>query len=109
MITKEAAEQFAKEWIESWNRHDIDSILSHYAADVEFSSPFVVKLIGETSGTIEGKEELRSYFKKGLEAYPDLQFWLLKVLAGVKSVTLYSRSVRGMLAAEIMVFDGPVT
>lgn len=105
MISNEAAEQFAKVWIESWNRHDIESILSRYAPDIEFNYPFVLKLIGGTSGAIEGKKDLRNYFKKGLEAYPELKFTLLKVFTGVNSITLYYRSVKGMPAAEVMVFN----
>ena len=31
MITKEFASAFAHHWIESWNKHDLDEILSHYS------------------------------------------------------------------------------
>ena len=102
MIPPEKATQIAKEWIDAWNRHDLDSILSHYGENMEFTSPFVEKLMGEASGTISGKEKLGEYFKKGLEAYPSLNFELLNILAGVKSLTLYYSSVQGMLAAEVM-------
>ncbi len=97
--------KWPKDWIDAWNRHDLDSILSHYAEDVEFTSPFVEKLMGEASGTIKGKIKLRAYFRKGLDAYPDLKFELLNILTGVKSLTLYYRSVKGMLAAEVMFLD----
>jgi hypothetical protein len=105
MINKQKAEQIAREWIEAWNHHDLDAIIAHYADDVEFTSPFVVKLLGNTSGTIKSKEVLKSYFEKGLAAYPDLRFELLEVLTGVNSLTLYYRSVKGMLAAEVMVLN----
>ena len=105
MINEQQARQFAGEWVRAWNAHDLQQILAHYAQDVQFSSPFIVKLLGEPSGTIFGKDDLRVYFKKGLDAYPELQFELINVLVGVDSVTLYYRSVRGMLAAEVMFFD----
>lgn len=105
MITKQKAEQIAREWIETWNRHDLDAIVVHYADDVEFASPFVVKLLGNPSGTIKGKEALRSYFRKALTTYPDLKFDLIQVLTGVDSVTVYYRSVNGMLAAEVMALN----
>lgn len=105
MISSEKAVQIAKDWIDAWNRHDLDSILSHYAEDVEFISPFAVKLMGEAAGTVKGKNKLREYFKKGLEAYPDLNFERLNILTGVKSLTLYYKSVKGMLAAEVMLLD----
>ena len=69
---------------------------------MEFTSPFVVRLMGEPSGRIIGKEKLREYFGKGLTAYPDLKFEPLQVLTGVNSLTIYYRSVKGMLAAEVM-------
>jgi hypothetical protein len=105
MINEQEARQFAGEWVRAWNAHDLQQILAHYAQDVQFSSPFIVKLLGEPSGTIFGKDDLRVYFEKGLDAYPELQFELINVLVGVDSVTLYYRSVRGMLAAEVMLFD----
>ena len=37
-----AAEAFAAHWIEAWNSHDIDAILSHYVDDVEFLSPLAM-------------------------------------------------------------------
>ena len=105
MITEQKAEQIAREWIEAWNHHDLDAIIAHYANNVEFTSPFVVKLLGNPSGTIKRKEALRFYFGKALAAYPDLKFDLIQVLTGVDSVTVYYRSVKGMMAAEVMMLN----
>ncbi len=105
MITEQKAEQIAREWIEAWNRHDLDAIISHYADDVEFTSPFFVKLLDNSSGTIKRKEALRSYFGKALAAYRDLKFDLVQVLTGVDSVTVYYRSVNRMMAAEVMLLN----
>lgn len=105
MISKDRAEQFAKEWIAAWNARDLEKILSHYADRIEFSSPFVVRLFNEPSGTLRGKERLRAYFEKGLAAYPDLAFELFHVLASIDSVVLYYRSVKNLSAAEVMFFN----
>ncbi len=99
------AEAFAKEWVEAWNSRQLDAILSHYADKVQFTSPFIVKLMNEPSGTITGKDKLRPYFEKGLQAYPDLHFELIEVLEGVDSVILYYLSVKNLMAAEVMFFD----
>ncbi|MER3424530.1 MAG: nuclear transport factor 2 family protein [Nitrospiraceae bacterium] len=104
-MTQRQAEQFARYWIEAWNDHNLDAVISHYADNVVFTSPFVVVLLDDPSGTISGRAALRAYFEKGLAAYPDLTFELLDVLAGVNSVTLYHRSVNGKLAAEVMAVD----
>jgi len=105
MMNEQEARQFGDEWVRAWNAHDLEQILTHYAQEVQFTSPFIVKLLGQPRGTIVGKDYLRVYFEKGLDAYPELRFELINVLVGVESVTVYYRSVGSMLAAEVMHFD----
>lgn len=106
MIDQEQAHQLAEHWIDSWNRHDLDAILSHYAEGVSFSSPAIVEVLGDPSGRLQGKEALRSYFERGLAKYPNLGFELLSVLTGVSSVTILFRSLhRQSQAAEVMFLD----
>ena len=105
LITQEHAVQFAREWVESWNSHDLDRIMGHYSGQIEFVSPFVVKLLNDRTGTVRGKEALRDYFSKGLAKYPDLTFHLRKVFPGVRSVTVYYESVNDLMAAEMMELD----
>jgi hypothetical protein len=105
MLTYTKAREIAERWITDWNQHDLDQIINHYSENIEFTSPFIIKLLGEASGTIYGKSALVSYFAKGLTAYPDLKFELIQVLAGVNSVLIYYRSVNQLLAAEFMVLD----
>jgi len=99
------AQRFAKDWIEAWNAHDLDRVLAHYADGFEMSSPFIVQLGGEPSGTLRGKDAVRAYWTRALELMPRLRFELVSVLAGVSSVTLYYRGARGRLAAEVFHFD----
>ena len=105
MLSRDLTRLLAQEGIESWNSHNLDSILSHYSEDIEFTSPFVVKVLREKAGTIYGKDRMRSYFEKGLSAYPELNFELRGVLSGIRSITLYYRSLNDMLAAEVMILD----
>jgi hypothetical protein len=51
----EWANDFAAEWIDSWNAHDLDRVLTHDAESVEFFSPFVPQVLGEPSGRVHGK------------------------------------------------------
>jgi hypothetical protein len=101
-MNEQLARNLAEDWIDAWNRHDLDAILRHYAPDVEFTSPFVPALSGDQSGTLHGRERLAAYFQKGLQAYPDLHFDFIQILTGIDSLLLYYRSVNGMLAAEMM-------
>ena len=104
-MTSEEARSFAAEWIDTWNRHDLEGILAHYEEDIVFSSPFAIRLLGVADGTLRGRASLRAYFQRGLAAYPDLHFKLLHVAVGVESVTLIYHSVNGLLAAETMFLD----
>jgi len=104
-MTSEEARCFAEEWVDAWNRHDLERILGHYAEDVVFTSPFAAKLIPGGDGTVRGRSALRDYFKAGLAAYPDLRFTLRHVAVGVESVTLLYDSVKGLLAAEMMTLN----
>lgn len=105
MLTAEQGQHFAERWIEAWNRHDLDAILAHYHPEVEFISPFVIRLLDRPDGALHGVEALRDYFARGLSAYPDLHFQLHSVLLGVGSVTLHYRSVNNLSAAEVMELD----
>jgi len=103
MIDKNFANSFAHDWIDSWNSHDLDHILSHYADDFEMSSPFIIQFSGEPSGTLKGKESVGAYWAKVLAIIPDLHFELVTTLVGVNSVTLYYKGHKG-LAAEVFHF-----
>jgi len=110
MITHEWARRFATEWVEAWNAHDLERVLAHYTDDFEMSSPFIVSISGEGSGTLKGKARVAEYWRTALERMPDLRFELLQVLAGAGSVTLCYKSVLGMLSAEVLFIneDGKV-
>jgi len=109
-IDPEFARRFAEEWLFAWNSHDLEAVLSHYANDVEFTSPFAVELVERADGTLHGADELRAYFGRALTAFPDLRFSGLRVARGVSSITLCYRSVRNLEAAETMFFghDGKI-
>jgi ketosteroid isomerase-like protein len=104
MISPEFAERFSSDWIDAWNGHDLDAVLSHYSDDFEMSSPYIIQIAGEPSGTLKGKPAVRAYWSAALRKMPDLHFELVETLVGVDSITLYYRGARGM-AAEVFHFD----
>jgi ketosteroid isomerase-like protein len=105
IVTEERASSFAKAWIDAWNSHNLDRILEHYADDIVFYSPFIVKVLGDERGQINGKAALHSYFAKGLAAYPDLRFELHTVLSGIDGLTIYYTSINGRLVTETILFN----
>jgi ketosteroid isomerase-like protein len=105
VLTEVEVLKFADDWIRAWNSHDIEAIMSHYAAEVVLISPTAAKLLGDSSGTIKGKEAVRSYFAKGLDAFPNLTFELLDVMWGISSVVLYYLNQKGTKTGEFMELD----
>ena len=99
---------FADEWIDAWNRHDLDAILSHYADDIVFLSPAAARIAG--TGRVVGKPALRDYWTKALARIPDLAFELETVYAGADAVTISYVGVGGRKVAEAFEFgeDGRV-
>jgi ketosteroid isomerase-like protein len=98
-------EQLARDWLAAWNAHDLDRILDHYADEVEFHSPFVVRLMGGGDGVVRGRQALRDYFARGLQAYPTLHFEWIRIYSGAESCVLEYRSVHGLRAAEVLEFN----
>ena len=105
MLSADFAQAFAREWIASWDAHDLDRILAHYTDDFEMSSPLIVERMNEPSGTLKGKAAIRPYWQKGLQAEPPLHFELLGVMTGVRSLTILYRNQAGRRVAEVIAFD----
>jgi SnoaL-like domain len=97
------AADFAKAWIADWNSHDLDAILSHYAPNARFNSPFAEILTG--NGVVEGQEGLRTYWSEGLKRRPGLQFQLIGQFRGYRSLSVHYSDEAGRVAVETMVFD----
>ena len=104
-ITHPFAIEFAEGWLSAWNSRDIDAILTHYADEVAFSSPFILKAHINGSGTIHGKAELKKYFESALAKNPDLHFDVKHIMVGIKSITLIYVRKQTMLAAEVMILN----
>jgi hypothetical protein len=94
---------FARDWIAAWNARDLDAILGHYADDIVFLSPYAERVIG--TGRVEGLAALRSYWRKGLDANPDLRFEFESVLSGWGALTILYRNHRQQRVAETVEFN----
>lgn len=105
MLAEQQAIDFASHWIQAWNSHNLDEILSHYDEHIVLISPIAAKLLNEATGIVTGKQALREYFKKGLEVYPDLKFELVDVMWGMSSAVLHYIDRKGTKAGEFMEFN----
>ena len=105
MLTESQVRQFADDWLRAWNSHDLDAIMSHYAPEIVLTSPVAARLLSDRTGAVTGELALRNYFKRGLEAYPNLAFELLDVMWGLSSVVLYYKNQNCTRTGEFMELD----
>ena len=102
MLNKKVANEFATHWVKAWNSHDLDEIMLHYSTDIVLVSPVAAKILNDPSGVVNGKEAVRAYFSRGLEAYPNLKFELIDVMWGLASIVLYYVNQKGSKTGEFM-------
>ncbi len=102
------AHEFAGTWLQAWNDHDLDQLLSHFTDDVVFTSPVAAQLLAGSDGVVRGKEALRHYWAEGLRRIPDLHFELVGVYVGVNVLVVNYTNQRGNLVNEVLAFDGPL-
>jgi hypothetical protein len=105
VLTQESAAAFSREWIDAWNSHDLDRILSHYSDDFDMRSPLIRERMFDQSGVLRGKENIRSYWGKALQAIPPIRFELAGFHIGAASLAIHYRSIGRGLVTEVVIFD----
>lgn len=96
---------FAAEWIDAWNSHDLDRILSHYVDNVEVTTPMIKVAMGVDDGTIHGIAAARQYWAAALQKVPTLCFELIECTQSIDSLALYYKSVFDKMAIDVMFFN----
>jgi hypothetical protein len=104
-MDKEKLQQAAHQWINDWNQRNLENIMTHYADDVQFYSPTVVRRWNIAEGKLIGKALVEQHFRKGIEEVPGIQFEFHSILYGVESVILFYKRETGKLAADLVVFN----
>lgn len=103
-VDRAFAESFAGHWINSWNSHDLEGILSHYTDDFEMYSPLIVERMGIAEGKLRGKSAVSEYWATGLSATPKLHFEFINVFVGVGSLVIHYNGRRGH-SSEVLYFN----
>ena len=98
-------EGFVQAWLDAWNAHAIDPVISHYAEDTVVRSPFLLAAMPGSGGVVTGRERLRDIYSRAFEKYPDLHFELISYFVSTESVVILYRSVEGLIAAETFHLD----
>jgi predicted ester cyclase len=101
-MTRDEAWKLANHWVAAWNARNLDLIMTHYEDAIELTSPVAAQLLGASDGKVVGKANLKAYFQRGLEAFPELHFRLEDVLLGLDSVVFYYTNQNGTRTGEYM-------
>jgi ketosteroid isomerase-like protein len=96
---------FATEWCDAWNSHDLDRLMDHFHDDVVFTSPVAARILPQTGGVLRGKAALRDYWALGLDLIPDLRFEIERVFGGVSSIVIQYRNQKGVTVSEVLEFE----
>jgi len=80
-IPMQSPQQVANAWFDAFNKHDIEMLLSLYAADAEHYSPKLKARQPETNGLIKGKPALRAWWTDAFTRLPNLHYKVLQLMA----------------------------
>jgi ketosteroid isomerase-like protein len=95
----------AREWIAAWNSRELERVLALYADDSEMTSDKIQALGMDASGTLRGKDRLRTYWGKALQLLPNLHFDLIDLFVSPNSVVVYYQNERGARICEYLRLD----
>jgi ketosteroid isomerase-like protein len=114
-MSRQVTEELLKEFLEAFNRHDLDSIMGYFADECVLFTPRGAKPRGDR---YVGKDEVRAGLAKRFEGIPDVhygedQHWACGDL-GVSEWTLTGTSVAGqqleVRGVDLLEFaDGKIT
>ena len=97
---------FVTDWIEAWNRLDVEAVLAHFHEDALFSSPLAQRLLGANEAVVQGKPAIRSYWQQALQVNEELHFTLESYSVGIDIIVIQFRNQDDILRNEVLVFDG---
>ncbi len=62
------------DWIDGWNKHDIDKIMEAYAEQPEIFDQKIRDVFPDKSDfKLENKDEIKQYFQAILDTFPDIK------------------------------------
>ena len=94
-----------REWIAAWNSRDLERVLKLYAEDAEMTSDKIQALGFDSTGTLEGKANIRIYWAKALTLLPDLHFSLIDLFISPDSLVVFYANERGAKICEYLRLD----
>ena len=91
-----------RDWIAAWNSHDLERVLALYAEDSEMTSDRIPAMGFDPSGTLRGKDNIRTYWAKALALIPNLHFELIDTYVSPDSIVVFYQNERGARICEYL-------
>jgi uncharacterized protein (TIGR02246 family) len=92
----------SRDWIAAWNARDLERVLALYAEDSEMTSDRIPAMGFDASGTLRGKDNIRTYWAKALSLLPDLHFELIDTYVSPDSIVVFYTNQRGARICEYL-------
>ncbi|QOZ77722.1 DUF4440 domain-containing protein [Bradyrhizobium sp. CCBAU 53351] len=89
-------------WVEAWNARDLERVLTLYDEAALMTSDRIPMLGFDASGTVLGKDALRTYWGKALGLVPELHFTLIDLFVSPDSVVVFYANERGKKICEYL-------
>jgi acyl-CoA thioester hydrolase len=109
-LDEASAQQWARDWIEAWNRRDVEAVLARFAEEAVFFSPKAEAVMGKPR--VGNKAELRAYWLQAIARIGTLHFTLDQAIwsASAQALTILYRTAvdaqPARRAAEVLHFQG---
>jgi hypothetical protein len=81
-------DELGRAWIDAFNAHDVDRLVSLYADDCTHTSPKIRTLHPETGGELVGKAALTAWWTDAIKRLPGLRYELVRLTANHERVVL---------------------
>ena len=91
-----------RSWVAAWNTGDLERVLTLYDEATVMTSDRIPMLGFDASGTVRGKEALRTYWGKALGLVPNLRFTLIDLFVSPDSVVVFYENERGKKICEYL-------
>lgn len=91
-----------RSWVAAWNTRDLERVLTLYDEATVMTSDRITMLGFDASGTVRGKEALRTYWGKALGLVPNLRFTLIDLFVSPDSVVVFYENERGKKICEYL-------
>jgi ketosteroid isomerase-like protein len=86
--------ELVRRLLEMFQRRDHEGVFDFYAPDIEWDASRLVDVIPDTAGVYRGHEGVRTYWRRWLQAWSDLDFDVQDVLDAGDDVVALIRNQR---------------